>query len=614
MAELFSAPIETNKAMDALGVDQFRSSTGDVTGAAWDEGTASNPTALLGRAIERGLTNREEMPVTTYDEFRVVNPEPVETRANPYYVPSEMLSPEEANKRYGITSNGKTLLGWTAPIREREAKELQGLKRDELLRQDIINRGAGGFFEGAAKLTVGLGASVIDPINILSAFIPVVGEARFASLLAQTGSRVATRGLVGLAEGSVGAAMVEPLVYGLSKAEQRDYTMADSLQNIIFGGVMGGGLHIGGGFAKDRLFGISKLIDDAPLETKRAMIGDALVAVMEDRPVRADLALREHLLGGSSNLTPYDMVRARFDNAMGPFQPQRVGLDMGGNVRAVPDAPHPIPDRNGSFVPMVARNDELMLFTTRKRAENAMTRIQREDGIRPEIVETQNGFILRAESKMEPVRGQDGNPMLFPNERQALRWADQQVLKNGPDIDPATGTGRQYNVIPYSDGGPVRYALVEGATPKELLGAKRAPDRVEFARSRDVPTMIRDEAQAITEARAQFERSYDAWLEDRKNPPVRASEADLRVLAEANQQHTAIRGVMESIRREGGKTELTMLAKVGDDLDSQIKAIESVGELPAEAKAELAAINKLTTDAKARASMFDRIAGCIRGT
>ncbi|WP_295135423.1 hypothetical protein [uncultured Reyranella sp.] len=546
-------------------------------------------------------------------EFRIVNPEQGVTVANPYYVESPLLTAEEANSKYGITSNGKRLLGWDQPVREREAKELQGLKRDELLRQDIVSRGAGGFWQGTARLAVGLGASVVDPLNILSAFIPVVGEARFASILATIGSRMATRGIVGVTEGAVGAAMLEPLVYGLSQAEQRDYTMADSLQNVIFGGVLGGGLHIGGGIAKDRLFGISKIIDDAPLETKRAMAGDALVSVIEGRPVRADLALREHLLGGTLNLTPYEMVKARFDNAMGPFVPDPVVRDMGGGLRSAPDVPHPMPDRNGSFVPMIARNDELMTFTTRKRAENAMNRIQREDGIRPEIVETPNGFILRAESKMEPVRKTDGSPMLFPNERQAKRWLDQQVLKDGPDIDPVTGTGREYSVIPYSDGGRVQYALVEGATSRELLAAKRAPDQVEFAQSRDVPTMIRDEAQAITDARAVFDREYDQWLRDKLNPPVLSSHADLKVLAEANTQYAAIRGEAESIRREGGQTEATILDREIAELDKQIAAVDSVGELPKEAKAELDAGKAEIAQAEARASVFDRIAGCLRG-
>lgn len=610
MAELFAAPIKTNEGLDALGIDQFRSSTGDVVGAVWDETLATNPTPLIMRGIDRYYTNTPILTETVYGEdgIPVVRDVP-----NPSYVESPLLNPEEANKKYGLTSNGKRLLGWDAPVREREAKELQDLKREELLRQDIISRGTGGLWQGTAKLTVGLGASVIDPVNILSAFIPVVGSARYAALLASTGSRVATRGIVGVAEGTVGAAMLEPLVYGLSQAEQRDYTMADSIQNIIFGGVMGGGLHIGGGFAKDRLFGIEKLIDDAPLETKRAMIGEALVATMEGRPVRADLVLREHLLGGTSNLTPYEMAKARFDNAMGPFVPDRGAIDMGGGVRALPDAPHPMPDRNGSFVPMIARNDELMTFTTRKRAENAMNRIQREEGIRPEIVETPNGFILRTESKMEPVRRIDGSPMLFKNERQARRWADQQVLKDGPDIDPVTGTGRQYDVIPYSDGGRVQYALVEGATPRELLAAKRAPDQVEFAQSRDVPTMIRDEAQAISDARAIYDREMDQWLRDRLNPPVLASQADLRVLAEANTQYATIRGEAESIRREGGKTEATILDREIAELDKQIEAVNAVGELPKEAKAELDLGKAEIAQAEARASVFDRIAGCLRG-
>ncbi len=83
-------------------------------------------------------------------------------------------------------------------------------------RQSIIARGPegsfnpfnSGFYTGGAKLATSLAVSIADPINIASAFIPVVGEARFASLVARQGLTKA-RGIRGVVEGAVGAAVVE---------------------------------------------------------------------------------------------------------------------------------------------------------------------------------------------------------------------------------------------------------------------------------------------------------------------------------------------------------------------------------------------------------------------
>lgn len=129
-------------------------------------------------------------------------------------------------------------------------------KNDELQRQAALARGRGGFGEGAARLGVALGTSLLDPINVGSAFIPVVREARYARLLQKAGSvggRIAVRAGVGAIEGTVGAAIIEPLIYTAKQQEQADYDMADSLMNLAFGSIFGGGLHVVGGAGADAI-------------------------------------------------------------------------------------------------------------------------------------------------------------------------------------------------------------------------------------------------------------------------------------------------------------------------------------------------------------------------
>lgn len=123
-------------------------------------------------------------------------------------------------------------------------------KEEERARQSISQRGPQGFLPGVAKFGVGLGVSLADPINIASAFIPVVSQARMAKWVASQGFGKA-RLAKGVVEGAVGAAILEPLVLGAATEVQADYGVVDSFLNITFGSILGGGLHVGAGKLKD---------------------------------------------------------------------------------------------------------------------------------------------------------------------------------------------------------------------------------------------------------------------------------------------------------------------------------------------------------------------------
>ena len=123
-------------------------------------------------------------------------------------------------------------------------------KRAERRRQSIIERGPKGFVPGTAKFLTGLTVSLADPINIAAAFVPVVGEARFASLVAKYGFTRA-RLARGAVEGFVGTSALEPLILTAATREQADYGLQDSFLNVTFGTILGGGLHVGAGKLKD---------------------------------------------------------------------------------------------------------------------------------------------------------------------------------------------------------------------------------------------------------------------------------------------------------------------------------------------------------------------------
>jgi hypothetical protein len=610
---LYSDPIEQSPAVQALGVDQFYSSTPDVLKAVAEDIFTNNITPSFMRGLNRTQTNHPYIQIDP-DTAMAMNVQsllnngraPTPEEFNPAYQEAPLLSPEEANAKYGIRSGNNTLLGWTQPVREIEAQELNRLKHEELGRQDIINRGQGGFFQGLAKFVVGAGASMIDPANLLSTFVPVFGEARAAAMLARAGEavlpRMAVRAGIGAVEGAAGAALLEPFNYTVSHAEQRDYSMTDSLSNIAFGGILGGGLHAGFGVVADHLFGIGHLIDQSSASVKQAMLGDALTATMEGRPVRADLALRESLLGGTSLRSPYEQARVRFDSAMGPFAPaEPVGIDLGGGPEAGVSLPHPVPDRTGAAIPILNDRGQPQVYQSLKTAQNAVDRWERNKGFSPEIVETSNGYVLRAESNIETIRNTDGSVMSFQNERKALRYRDQ-ILRD-PNLD----------VIPVSDGGPVRYALVAGAQDRDLKAARAHPQAVDLRTSRDLPQVLAQDAQEVARQRRQFLDEVSGWNQGKLNPVVRATPQDLRILAEGNAVFERAQGERGSMAREGRIVERTQIERELADLESQINAVRDVGELPADAEAELSAGEEAVNLADQRASMFDRIAGCLRG-
>lgn len=186
---------------------------------------------------------------------------------------------------------------------------------------------------GTAALLTGLS----DPLNVASAFIPVVREARVGSLLARAGesavARVAARGAIGAAEGFVGAAAMEAPTYGLRTALQDDYSLTDSLINMAFGTVLGGGLHSVGSAIGDHLNGGNPYARFAGLGTKEIrQVLDFEAGKVSD--TSGFSALQRRAAGLAENETvPVAAVEQRV------IQDQPISRDGGQPLAAVSDAP-----------------------------------------------------------------------------------------------------------------------------------------------------------------------------------------------------------------------------------------------------------------------------------
>ena len=194
--------------------DQTKSGFWETAGATFMNAWNYNPTSSVFRAVEQ-------------------------TQA--YQSSSEYLDRDELNKQYGhlgLVFEKDTRSGLVDYLVER--KELENE------RADVIARGPDGKLAKSFFFLESLGTSFLDPINLAASFVPVVGQARFANMVARSGKNVA-RMKKGLVEGFVGNTAVEPLVYGVAKSEQANYDAWDSFANIAVGGFIGSAAHVGFG-------------------------------------------------------------------------------------------------------------------------------------------------------------------------------------------------------------------------------------------------------------------------------------------------------------------------------------------------------------------------------
>jgi hypothetical protein len=228
----------------------------------------------------------------TFDDTLYYNPLNAGARTFDYFVNKDKgkkyTKKEWADSQYyrdGITVGDDG-------IHEGAASILAERHDERLSRKMVLDRARSSYSLGAAQLGVGLVGSMLDPLNIASAFVPVMSGARFASLAAKYGTTKA-RAIRGAAEGAVGAALLEPVVLTAAEVEQdKDYTVMDSLLNVTFGTALGGGLHAVGGKLADKLSRTSPQTREVLTKTSVAQLADDKNVDVE--PIaKADATLRD---------------------------------------------------------------------------------------------------------------------------------------------------------------------------------------------------------------------------------------------------------------------------------------------------------------------------------
>lgn len=255
---------------------------GDVLAEDAEDVFETNPVMSIGRANELNATLLPEgsfanAPIGIYGDPSL---EPLESEALTAEQGRQKVAEAGIEGELEIPERGIPSLALDILIRR---------KKEELQRQSVQSRAPSGFGASLARLGVGLGVSLADPINVGLGFFPVIAGARYASWLAgKTGAaRFGTRAGVGALEGAAGALAIEPVILGATALEQRDYGLLDSFMNVVFGTAIGGGLHSFGGAIGDFRASRGNPVTSLPTEAKQVVLAEAVGARVEGAPVRA---------------------------------------------------------------------------------------------------------------------------------------------------------------------------------------------------------------------------------------------------------------------------------------------------------------------------------------
>lgn len=261
-------PEEINVNLDNFGYQNLPTSLGETLSAVAEDAFVNNPTTAISRMMGPSVQLEKQYPT--------------------------VLAPEVANEKYGVGN-----LKFEEPVQEAVAKVKYDRKLAEMKREDIISRGPSGVGPFAAKLGTGFLVGATDPLNIAAAFVPIVGEARYASWANNIG-RVRAGIAKGAVEGFVGTAAIEPLPYLAAKNDGLNYDLMDSFLNVTFGTVLGGGLHAAGSALEVRAIRQRERAQNAALDVVRGT-GDEFSARMESLTPQTKEALGRSAVGQAAD-------------------------------------------------------------------------------------------------------------------------------------------------------------------------------------------------------------------------------------------------------------------------------------------------------------------------
>lgn len=285
-----------------------------------------------------------------------------------------------------------------------------------------------------------IGAELIDPVNIVLGFTPIpfastaVGI-KMAAKAAKYG-KVVERAGKGFVAGAYGNALIEPILLSTADTLHEDYTISDSMFNILFGGFVGSALHVGVGKLADRADAkIARELDDIRLRD-----GDHMTL---DQHLRAtEIASMQSTVGKSVDTSKYVDAALRTNRALERERaiargerPAKVDATGTGGLLAAPEAPR--------FDLGEISGGRYKSYSPIRQGDRAWI-----EGVNKELQDSNSGDLTFIE-----VDGQGSTPQVIANKGDTPEWFRQankeikelqrevkRLKKKGADTDPVGST------------------------------------------------------------------------------------------------------------------------------------------------------------------------------
>jgi hypothetical protein len=503
---------------------------------------------------------RKEEIVSRLEELQRGPQDTMDTLSQQAVADGRMRSQEDLQQQYGDLG-----LTFDRAMTDEEANHIAARKREEITRQAIIEAGPKGVLPGAARFGAGLAAMAVDPLEIATAFIPVVGPAGRAAAVGRFG-RVGGRAAVGVTEGFVGNLITEPLYYGLSRSQQLDYDMNDALMNVGLGAVFGGALGAGAGV-------LSRSVIDVPVDTQARRLDASL------ERESAEIALRQFATDQSVNISRFlDGTDLR----------STTSLSRVGGIEFQADLVTEIPVGNAAIdlrPTVIAQSPDgtAKVFTTVGKADVFAEKV---DG---SVIQHGDGFAVRRPISGGIVRDPYGKPTTFKTERAAQKFIDR--AREIPDAAKPVRinvNGKPTYAVARDMSEADRVALERGAETAEI------PDGVNTREVAELPDAAArmDEAVRKVFAETQAAKQYAA--------EATSIEADPLVNVEASQ-------------RADIPAPETFAQDTLDDMEAIVRDLEKADTLTPAAKAELAEVKDIEIKARSYRAASEAATTCLLG-
>ena len=484
MTGLIGGPIPDAISVREIEADIVQAPASAGWAASLASSFASNPlTGLALRASERVAADNPSILEAADPATQFQAPQQMEQERGP--LPTVTMVPkDEANKRFGLPG-----LTFDSDVSEAVAEQLYKTHRERLVEEDTQRRAGTGL---GAKITTGLLAGFLDPANVASAFVPVVpGAWAAARLAAATGAlgRAGVRAGVGAVEGVAGQAMIEPFSYALNRAEMNDYTMADVATNLLFGAVLGAGLHtaIGGVFGR---------VPERAPEDHRAITQAAIADVVAGRPV--DVAALIDFADARSAASRLETWHAQQERILAEADRQRQPFEVGRTV-----------ERGSAIADAEARLEALRTEADSLRAEHGeAVRRLRVDTVDP---------VTRA--RIDDVQAELGK--VIPKARRRALNDELQMLMEGTRDEPVAGLEAERS-----------QAQVAGLNAALTRANERSAEaEANLARLRGEDTAAAEREQARRASRERSDRITQERTDSRESTVQRLMEKEVRRFA-----------------------------------------------------------------------------------